>query len=112
MLRQAFWDRQRSESINLVASEQVIGHVSENISPDEPMDISTIPLLEANKEKYHEIWVVLTKKSSAEAQPVSFSEAVRRAIALGLVDSRTKTLDGEKYAVRFTKRKSRKTALG
>ena len=32
-------------------------------------------LLEANKDSYHEIWVVLTKKEHANPQPVSFHEA-------------------------------------
>jgi hypothetical protein len=53
----------------------------------------------------HEIWVVLTKKTHADPQPVSFIEAVAEAIKHGLVDSRTKTLSEKKYAVRFTKRK-------
>jgi hypothetical protein len=61
---------------------------------------------ETNKDKYHEIWVVLTKKDHANPQPVSFSGAVGEAISQGLVDSRTKTLTEEKYAIRFTKRKS------
>lgn len=76
--------------------------------PKNPEDLTRF--LEANKEKYREIWVVLTKKSRVDPQPVSFNEAVRRAVELKLVDSRTKTLGDEKYAVRFTKRKSRKTA--
>jgi len=39
---------------------------------------------------------------------VSFAEAVSEAIAQGLVDSRIKTLDEKRYAVRFTKRKNKK----
>ncbi len=58
-----------------------------------------------NKDSYHEIWIVLTKKSSADPQPVSFTEAVAEAIKQGLVDSRTKTLSADKYAIRFTMRK-------
>lgn len=74
--------------------------------PQNTADLSSF--LKANKEKYHEIWVVLTKKEHANPQPVSFSEAVSRAIELELVDSRTKTLDEKRYAVRFTKRKIKK----
>jgi hypothetical protein len=66
-------------------------------------DLSTF--LKDNKDTYHEIWVVLVKKTHADPQPVSFNEAVSEAIAQGLVDSRTKTLDEKRYAVRFTKRK-------
>ena len=75
----------------------------------EPKNLEDLAdFLKHNKEKYREIWVVLTKKEHANPQPVSFNEAVGEAIAQGLVDSRTKTLDDIKYAVRFTKRKSKK----
>ncbi|MGD0643886.1 MAG: hypothetical protein ABSA75_03165 [Candidatus Bathyarchaeia archaeon] len=59
---------------------------------------------EENKDKYHEIWIVLTKKKFADPQPVSFNVAVDEAIKQGLVDSRTKTIDQQKYMLRFTKR--------
>jgi len=76
----------------------------------EPQNIDDLSsFLKANKDKYHEIWVVLIKKEHANPQPVSFSEAVSLAIEQGLVDSRTKTLDEKRYAIRFTKRKSKKT---
>jgi hypothetical protein len=75
----------------------------------EPKDLADLAgFLKANKEKYHKIWVVITKKAYADPQPLSFNEAVGEAIAQALVDSRTKTLDGKKYAVLFTKRKSKK----
>ena len=76
----------------------------------EPQNIDDLSsFLKANKDKYHEIWVVLIKKEHVNPQPVSFSEAVSLAIEQGLVDSRTKTLDEKRYAIRFTKRKSKKT---
>ncbi len=72
----------------------------------EPKDIADLSrFLKSNKDAYHEIWVVLVKKKHADPQPVSFDEAVGEAIAQGLVDSRIKTLDEKRYAVRFTKRK-------
>ena len=72
----------------------------------EPQNIEELScFFKVNKEKYHEIWVVLTKKQFTNPQPVSFNEAVGKAIEQGLVDSKTKTLDEKKYAVRFTKRK-------
>jgi hypothetical protein len=64
---------------------------------------------ESNKDKYSEIWVVLTKKTQANPQPVSFDQAVSEAIRQGLIDSRTKGLDEQKYAMRFTKRRSKRT---
>ena len=74
--------------------------------PKDPEDLTRF--LKVNKEKCHEIWVVLIKKTRVDPQPVSFKEAVSRALELGLVDSRIKTLDDERYAVRFTKRKSKR----
>ena len=80
---------------------------SVTFEPKNPDDLTSF--LQANKDKYHEVWVVLTKKNIANPQPVSFNEAVSKAIELGLVDSRTKTLNEKKYAVRFTKRKKQKS---
>jgi len=57
-----------------------------------------------NKNRYHEIWIVVTKKKRLDPQPVSFTEAVAEAIKHKLIDSRTKSLSDEKYAIRFTKR--------
>jgi hypothetical protein len=62
---------------------------------------------EINKEKYHEIWIILTKKKYADPQPVSFNDAVNEAAEQGLIDSRTKSLNEQKYAIRFAKRKSK-----
>jgi hypothetical protein len=45
-----------------------------------------------SSERYHEIWIILTKKAHADPQPVTFNEAVAVAAKQGLVDSRTKTL--------------------
>ncbi len=61
---------------------------------------------ETEKDRCNELWVVLTKKTFVSPQPVSFAEAVAEAIKQGLVDSRAKTLSAEKYAIRFTKRRS------
>jgi hypothetical protein len=67
--------------------------------------------LENNKEKYHEIWIIITKKEFSNPQPVSFNEAVTLAIVQGLVDSRTKSLNDKKYEIRFTKRKKEKKSV-
>lgn len=58
-----------------------------------------------NEKVCHEIWVILTKKEYANPQPVSFEQAVVEAVKLGLIDSRTKSVSDQKYAIRFTKRK-------
>ena len=65
----------------------------------------------ANKDKYQEIWIILTKKTHADPQPVPFNEAVAEAVKRGLIGSRTKTLNERKYAIRFTKRKKIKPSL-
>jgi hypothetical protein len=59
---------------------------------------------EENKDKCHEIWVVLKKETVANPQPMSFDQALKEAKKQGLIDSRTKTIDTKKYGVRFTKR--------
>jgi len=71
----------------------------------EPKNVSELKLFfEDNKEKYHEIWVVITKKKTANPQLVSFDQALNEAKKQELIDSRTKTIDEEKYMIRFTKR--------
>lgn len=73
----------------------------------EPRNVEELRrFFEAQKDRYHEIWVVLTKKAHTNPHPVSFTEAVAEAVGQGLIDSRTKTLNAEKYAIRFTKRKT------
>ena len=59
----------------------------------------------ANRDRYHEIWIVLTNKKYADPQPVTFNEAVNEAVKQGLIDSRSRSLSEQKYAVRFTKRR-------
>ena len=61
-----------------------------------------------SRDRYHEIWIVITKKEHADPQPVTFNEAVTEAGKQGLIDSRTKSLNEHKYLIRFTKRKKPK----
>ena len=71
----------------------------------EPQNVSELKrFFEENKNKFHEIWIVITKKKTANQQPVSFNQALGEAKKQGLIDSRTKTLSDEKYMIRFTKR--------
>ncbi len=77
----------------------------------EPTNVEELRrVFKTEKDNQHEIWVILTKKAHANPQPVSFTEAVAEAIKQGLIDSRTKTLTAEKYAIRFTKRKPARKA--
>jgi arginine utilization protein RocB len=71
----------------------------------EPQNISDLTrFFEENKDKYHEIWVIITKKKTVNPQLVSFNQALSEAKKQGLIDSRTKTIDEKKYMIRFTKR--------
>jgi hypothetical protein len=71
----------------------------------EPKNVSELKrFFDENKEKYHEMWVVITKKKAAKPQPISFDQALTEAKKQGLIDSRTKTIDSEKFMIRFTKR--------
>jgi uncharacterized protein YdeI (YjbR/CyaY-like superfamily) len=63
---------------------------------------------EINRDNYHEIWIIITKKKHVDPQPVTFYEAVTEAIKQGLIDSQTKSLNEHKYLIRFTKRKKPK----
>ena len=60
--------------------------------------------LEENKDKHHEIWIIIKNKNAANPQPVSFNQAISEAIKQGLIDSRTKNIDEKKYMIRFTKK--------
>jgi len=76
----------------------------------EPQNVSELKrFFEENKEKYHEIWIVITKKKAAHTQPISFDQALAEARKQGLIDSRTRSIDTEKYMIRFTKRIKLKT---
>ncbi|MGA3060202.1 MAG: hypothetical protein ABSD92_07505 [Candidatus Bathyarchaeia archaeon] len=57
-----------------------------------------------NKDKYHEIWIIITNKKAANPQPISFNQVVSEAVKQGLIDSRIKNIDEKKYMIRFTKR--------
>jgi hypothetical protein len=86
-----------------------IGSMKENntaiFEPENPTELAKF--FRANKGKYHEIWIVLTKKERADPQPVSFIEALAEARKQGLIDSRTRTISDQKYMVRFTKRRTK-----
>ena len=71
----------------------------------EPRNLSELKqFFEENKDVYNEIWIVLTKKDAFDPQPVSFNHAISEAKKQGLIDSRIKTIEKEKYMIRFTKR--------
>ncbi len=73
----------------------------------EPQSLADLmEFLEENKDKHHEIWVIITNKKAANPQPVSFNQVVTEAVKQGLIDSRIKNIDEKKYMIRLTKRKT------
>ena len=75
----------------------------------EPQNVSELKqFFEDTKEKYHEIWVIITKNKTINQQPISFNQALIEAKKQGLIDSRTKTINEEKYMIRFTKKLNKK----
>ena len=71
----------------------------------EPKSLAELKqFLEENKDKYHEIWVIIKNKKAANPQIVSFNEVVNEAKKQGLIDSRIKNIDDKKYMIRLTKR--------
>ena len=61
--------------------------------------------LEKNHATQKELWLVLYKKNSGKPT-VSYEQAVEEALCFGWIDGITKGIDEEKYAVRFSPRKS------
>ena len=75
----------------------------------EPKNVEDLRrFFEINKDKYHELWVILSKKKFVAQQPVTFNDAVNEAVMQGLIDSRSKGLSEQKYAVRFTTKRVKK----
>jgi len=73
----------------------------------EPKNVEELRrFFEDSRDRYHEIWIVLTNKKYADPQPVTFNAAVNEAVKQGLIDSRSKSLSEQKSAVRFTKRRT------
>ena len=89
-------------------AENVMATGEESVS-FEPKNVEDLRrFFEINKDKFHELWVVLTKKKIVAQQPVTFNEAVNEAVMQRLIDSRSKGLSEQKYAVRFTTRRVKK----
>jgi hypothetical protein len=60
--------------------------------------------LEENKNKYHEIWIIITNKKTQNPQIVSFDQVLDEAKKQELIDSRIRNIDAKKYMIRLTKR--------
>lgn len=60
--------------------------------------------LDANATGKSEIWTVIYKKASGK-QTVTYPQLVEVGIAYGWIDSQSKGLDDERYAIRFSPRR-------
>ena len=71
----------------------------------EPKSLAELrQFFEENKDKYHEIWVIIKNKKATDPQIVSFNQVVSEARNQGLIDSRIKNVDEKRYMIRLTKR--------
>ncbi len=61
--------------------------------------------LSKNYKSEKEIWLIYYKKSSGKPR-IPYNDAVEEALCFGWIDSTVKSIDGEKYAQRFTPRRS------
>jgi uncharacterized protein YdeI (YjbR/CyaY-like superfamily) len=60
--------------------------------------------LARNGARATQAWLIFYKKTSGK-QTVAYKHALQEALCYGWIDSRVKSLDAEKFAVRFTPRK-------
>lgn len=60
--------------------------------------------LAQNHDRASEVWLVFYKKTSGR-QRVAYKHALQEAMCYGWIDSRVKSIDKERFTVRFTPRK-------
>ena len=71
----------------------------------EPKNMTELEeFLEENKNRYHEIWIIITNKKTESPQPVSFDQVIDEAKKQGLIDSCIKNVDEKRYMIRLTKK--------
>lgn len=72
------------------------------LRPKQPGDFAR--WLARNRARASEVWLVFYKKTSG-AQRVAYTHALQEAMCYGWIDSRVKSIDKERFTVRFTPRK-------
>jgi len=73
-----------------------------SLHPKQPGDFGR--WLARNGDRATEAWIVFYKKTSGR-QTVAYKHTLQEALCYGWIDSRVKTIDAEKFTVRFTPRK-------
>lgn len=76
--------------------------IGETLEVSDPDDF--VHWLAAKSAEATEIWAVIYKKASGK-QTVTYQELVEVGVAYGWVDSQSKGLDDERYAIRFSPRR-------
>jgi len=76
--------------------------IGETLSTNNPADFRR--WLEANHQTRREIWLLIYKKSSGNTG-IGYDEAVTEALCFGWIDGIMKSMDAEKYALRFCPRR-------
>jgi len=74
----------------------------QTLHPKQPGDFAR--WLAQNRDRATEIWLVFHKKASGR-QTIAYKNALQEALCYGWIDSRVKSIDAEKFKVRFTPRK-------
>jgi uncharacterized protein YdeI (YjbR/CyaY-like superfamily) len=65
--------------------------------------------LEQHYASEREAWLVHDKKKVAERTTVTYDEAVEEALCFGWIDGLLRSIDGERYALRYSPRRRRST---
>jgi uncharacterized protein YdeI (YjbR/CyaY-like superfamily) len=73
-----------------------------SLHPKQPGDFAR--WLARNRGRATEIWLVFYKKTTGR-QTVAYKHALQEAMCYGWIDSRVKSVDAERFTVRFTPRK-------
>ncbi len=76
--------------------------IGETLSPSRVSEFRS--WLRKHHEAKSEIWLVQFKKSTGKTT-IDYSAAVEEAICFGWIDSSIRTIDSERYAIRFTPRR-------
>jgi uncharacterized protein YdeI (YjbR/CyaY-like superfamily) len=72
-----------------------------SLHPKQPGDFAR--WLARNRDRAAEVWLVFYKKTSGR-QTVAYKHALQEAMRYGWIDSRVKSMDAERFTVRFTPR--------
>ena len=80
------------------------------MQPEQALDFKDSELwrqwLQENHCKENEVWLVIRKKGS-EGSGITYAQALEEAICFGWIDGKMKSIDAEKFILRYTPRKKK-----